>query len=127
MQGHLRLTAVLFASLLNFKHIFIYLAPPFLVFLFRAHCFPTPSRAFSPPRLIELATIVAIITTLSFGPFLLVSGPSGVLQIVDRLFPFQRGLNHAYWAGNVWALVSAADRVMVKCGSACNGLEVREH
>lgn len=107
----------MFAVLLNFKHIFIYLAPPYLVFLFRAHCFPPPSHSFSPAHLVELGTIVLGVTTLSFGPFLATGGVQGVAQIVSRLFPFQRGLNHAYWAGNVWALVSTVDRVLVRCAS----------
>lgn len=66
-------------------------------------------------RLVELGLLVTSIFALSFGPFLLASGPDGIRQIISRLFPFQRGLNHAYWAPNVWALVSAVDRVLVKC------------
>ncbi|GAA6023965.1 hypothetical protein JCM11491_003217 [Sporobolomyces phaffii] len=112
-QNNLYLCAGLFATLLNFKHIFIYLAPPFLVFLFRRHCFP-PGGRFQLDRLVELGFIVVAICGLSFGPFVVAGGVAQLEQIVARLFPFQRGLNHAYWAGNVWALVSAADRVLVK-------------
>ncbi|GAA6063187.1 hypothetical protein JCM10212_006853 [Sporobolomyces blumeae] len=112
-EGNVYACATLFATLLNFKHIFVYLAPPYLVFLFRRHCFP-PGGRLQLDGLVELGLIVVGICALSFGPFVIVGGPSQLAQIFSRLFPFQRGLNHAYWAANAWALVSAADRVLVK-------------
>ncbi|BGP40496.1 glycosyl transferase [Rhodotorula kratochvilovae] len=112
-DNNLYACAAHFATLLNFKHIFIYLALPYFVFLLRRHCYP-PGGKFQIDRVVELGLIVAGVCALSFGPFLLAGGPSQIKQIVSRLFPFQRGLNHAYWAGNVWALVSAIDRILVK-------------
>ncbi|SGY20657.1 BQ5605_C016g08115 [Microbotryum silenes-dioicae] len=118
-ENNLYLSAALFAVLLNFKHIFIYLAPPYFVFLLRRHCFSSGRQycaliGFLSDRLVELGALVTAVFAVSFGPFLLAGGPSAIRQIFSRLFPFQRGLNHAYWAGNVWAIVSTVDRVLVK-------------
>ncbi|CED85243.1 Glucosyltransferase-Alg8p [Phaffia rhodozyma] len=109
-EGNHLAGAALFAVLLNFKHIYIYLAPPYFVYLLRSYCFSS-NRAFLPRNLIKLGSIVVFVFFVSLGPFL-----RDLPQLGKRLFPFTRGLNHAYWAGNVWALVTFFDRTLLKFG-----------
>ena len=68
-------------------------------------------------RFISLANTVILVFLVSLGPFLLMGQ---LPQLLSRLFPFTRGLNHAYWAPNAWALVTAADRVLLKGASRCD-------
>lgn len=58
--------AFYFALLLNMKHIFIYVAPAYVVYLFRFYCL----RLGNPfVGLMKLALVVGSVTLLSFGPF----------------------------------------------------------
>jgi len=89
----------------------MYLAPPYFVYLLRAFCM-SPQGNILPSRFLALANIVIFVFVASLGPFLLMGQ---IPQLLSRLFPFTRGLNHAYWAPNAWALLTAADRVLLQC------------
>ena len=71
----------------------------------------SPSGYILPVRFLTLANAVILVFLLSIGPFAMMGQ---LPQLLSRLFPFTRGLNHAYWASNAWALVTTLDRVLLK-------------
>ncbi|KAF2875114.1 ALG6, ALG8 glycosyltransferase family-domain-containing protein [Massariosphaeria phaeospora] len=110
----LLLSGVLFAVLLCFKHIYLYLAPAYFVYLLRAYCldqrplFPYFRIRFL--NCVKLGAGIMSVFAAAFGPF---AFWGQLEQVFRRLFPFSRGLCHAYWAPNVWAIYSFTDRVLI--------------
>lgn len=101
----------LFAALLCLKHIYLYLVPAYFVYLLRTYCLGQNSiLRIRFGNSLRLAFGLASIFGAAFGPFLY----WGQLdQLLARLFPFSRGLCHAYWAPNVWAMYSFSDRFLI--------------
>uniref|UniRef100_A0A8C1ES90 Alpha-1,3-glucosyltransferase n=1 Tax=Cyprinus carpio carpio TaxID=630221 RepID=A0A8C1ES90_CYPCA len=69
--------ALLFSILLNLKHIYLYIAPAYGIYLLRCFCFTQSNadgslqwRSFSVVRLVTLGTIVLSTFSVSFGPFI---------------------------------------------------------
>ena len=132
------LGAFLFALLLTFKHMYLTLAPFYFFYLLRRFCFttikvPTDTATnsnareskvnqhkilqFSISSLLCLGTVVLITLIGPFIPFLINGNgqrqpKEQLLQIFSRLFPWQRGLCHDYWAGNVLALYLGMEKLM---------------
>ena len=104
-------SGILFSVLLCLKHIYLYLAPAYFIYLLRAYCLG-PRSIFDVKFLhcIKLGAGIGIVAALAFGPFMYYGQTS---QLFSRLFPFSRGLCHAYWAPNVWAMYSFTDRVLI--------------
>ncbi|XP_035216099.1 probable dolichyl pyrophosphate Glc1Man9GlcNAc2 alpha-1,3-glucosyltransferase isoform X2 [Stegodyphus dumicola] len=103
-----------FCILINFKHIYLYLAPAFFIFLLKNYCFKSTDgnvdfRRFSVKHFLALAAIGIVTVLISFGPFIYMGQ---LKQVLSRLFPVKRGLTHSYWAPNIWALYNFADRVI---------------
>ena len=107
----LLLSGILFAALLCLKHIYLYLAPAYFVYLLRAYCLG-PRSVFDIKifNCIKLGLGIGLVAGLAFGPFVYYEQ---MPQLLSRLFPFSRGLCHAYWAPNVWAMYSFSDRVLI--------------
>ncbi|CAK60630.1 unnamed protein product (macronuclear) [Paramecium tetraurelia] len=90
--------SLLYVILLSFKHIYIYVLPAFGVILLK-NC--------QIKQIISIGILSASLLLVIFLPFY-----QDIFQILKRLFPFQRGLVHAYWAQNFWSIYCAADKVL---------------
>jgi len=104
-------SGLLFATLLCLKHIYLYLAPAYFIFLLRAYCLG-PKSIFDIrwANCVKLGAGIIAIFGAAFGPFVYLGQ---IPQVLSRLFPFSRGLCHAYWAPNIWAMYSFTDRVLI--------------
>uniref|UniRef100_A0A673KGQ6 Alpha-1,3-glucosyltransferase n=1 Tax=Sinocyclocheilus rhinocerous TaxID=307959 RepID=A0A673KGQ6_9TELE len=122
--------ALLFSVLFNLKHIYLYIAPAYGIYLLRCFCFTQSNadgslqwRSFSVVRLVTLGTIVLSTFAVSFGPFIALGQ---LPQVLSRLFPFKRGLCHAYWAPNIWALYNIADKAFSILGVKFKLLDINK-
>ncbi|XP_025269356.1 probable dolichyl pyrophosphate Glc1Man9GlcNAc2 alpha-1,3-glucosyltransferase [Camponotus floridanus] len=96
--------AIWFAILLNLKHLYVFIAPAYIVWLLKSYCLNS-GKFFK--RLFTLGFIILAVLTASFGPFI-----TQLSQVISRLFPFKRGLVHSYWAANCWALYIGAEKIL---------------
>ena len=110
------LLALTFSVLVLMKHLFVPLAPIFGIYLLARFCVTkssTTKSSFSFARFAKLVSIAVLALAAAFGPFVMQPNPTEqVTQIFSRLFPFGRGLVHAYWAPNVWALYCGLDKIL---------------
>jgi alpha-1,3-glucosyltransferase len=114
--------ALLFCILLNMKHLFLALGPAYFVYMLRFHCLEPAANCWSISRSLSgffarfccLGFAVVAVFVMAWAPFFAEGGLAGIEQILKRLFPFGRGLCHAYWAPNAWVAYNLMDKVLVK-------------
>ncbi|KAJ1738341.1 glycosyl transferase [Coemansia sp. RSA 1086] len=120
LEGRDLLAGFTFAVLLCFKHIFMYIAPAYFLYLLRHYCLGDQGHPKTIAlQLSKLGLVVLAVFAIAFGPFWTM-GHIG--QVLARLFPFKRGLCHAFWAPNFWALYTFADRVLTIAARCFPGL-----
>ncbi|KAI6248906.1 Dolichyl pyrophosphate Glc1Man9GlcNAc2 alpha-1,3-glucosyltransferase [Erysiphe necator] len=104
-------SGLVFAVLLCLKHIYLYLAPAYFIYILRKYCLY--SDCILRVRITNCFKIgigLLVIFSIAFGPF---AYWGQISQLKSRLFPFSRGLCHSYWAPNFWAIYSVTDRVLI--------------
>ncbi|KAF4350501.1 hypothetical protein F8388_014962 [Cannabis sativa] len=105
-EGNDLMGGFVFAVLLCFKHLFAVAAPVYFVYLLRHYCWKRGFlRGFR--QLSAMGTVVVAVFVAAFGPFLYYGQ---IQQVISRMFPFGRGLCHAYWAPNFWVLYIILDK-----------------
>ncbi|XP_070033114.1 dolichyl pyrophosphate Glc1Man9GlcNAc2 alpha-1,3-glucosyltransferase isoform X1 [Nicotiana tomentosiformis] len=113
-EGKDLLGGFVFAVLLCFKHLFAVAAPVYFVYLLRHYCRGGFIRGFG--RLVIMGSAVVAVFAAAYGPFLyhgqLLSTLLQIQQVFHRMFPFGRGLCHAYWAPNFWVFYIILDKVL---------------
>ncbi|KAJ1942389.1 glycosyl transferase, partial [Linderina pennispora] len=124
LEGRDLMAGAAFAVLLCFKHIFMYIAPAYFTYLLVHYCMVykvvgksqrRPGKqqldiGASVANLAKLGALVVLVFAAAFGPF---AAMGQIPQLASRLFPFKRGLCHAFWAPNFWALYIFLDRVLI--------------
>ncbi|CAH8586553.1 unnamed protein product [Schistosoma rodhaini] len=109
IEGNYIVGSFLFTILLNFKHIFMYVAPAYFVHILMNYCLGKRELFNVVNRFIKVGSVVILVMTSSFGYFIYMNQ---LKQVFSRLFPFNRGLCHAYWAPNFWSLYNLVDKVL---------------
>ncbi|XP_018321330.1 probable dolichyl pyrophosphate Glc1Man9GlcNAc2 alpha-1,3-glucosyltransferase isoform X2 [Agrilus planipennis] len=114
IQGKYLKGAFWFTILINLKHIYIYMGPTYFVYLLHNYCFDKVHKSSSFKDLLnsfsfintaKLGAVVIGVFLVTYLPFIDQLG-----QVLSRLFPFKRGLCHAYWAPNIWAVYNVLDK-----------------
>jgi len=92
--------SALFCLALNYKQMELYHSIPFFIYLLK-QCYQQKNIFSQFLMLVKLGLVVVITFLFAWAPFLLSSDYEGLMQIVRRIFPFNRGLFEDK-VGNIW-------------------------
>ncbi|XP_057800243.1 probable dolichyl pyrophosphate Glc1Man9GlcNAc2 alpha-1,3-glucosyltransferase isoform X1 [Salvia miltiorrhiza] len=106
-EGRDLMGGFIFAVLLCFKHLFAVAAPVYFVYLFRHYCRGGFLKGFA--RLVLMGCVVLAVFAAAYLPFW---HYGQIREVLQRMFPFGRGLCHAYWAPNFWVFYIMLDKVL---------------
>jgi alpha-1,3-glucosyltransferase len=126
-QAYLK-AAVSFTILLLFKHVYLYYvnlmqAPAFFFFFLKHYCWD--NNKFSLKRLVVLGSTVLFILFIGLFPFI-----PHLTALLNRMFPWGRGLTNFIWAPNVWAIYKSLDLIatvavkIISSGGSTKGLNL---
>jgi alpha-1,3-glucosyltransferase len=107
-------SCVMFAMLLLSKHLFIVMAPIFAAYIISKHLLHASNRIVGVEIVLLCVAGPLAVAAAAFAPFFVTSGTMSdfVRQFCRRLFPFERGLVHSYWAPNAWAAYLTIDKAL---------------
>ncbi|XP_071717005.1 dolichyl pyrophosphate Glc1Man9GlcNAc2 alpha-1,3-glucosyltransferase-like [Rutidosis leptorrhynchoides] len=106
-KGNDLMGGFVFAVLLCFKHLFAVAGPVYFVYLLRHYCRGGIIRGFG--KLVTMGMVVVAVFVAAYGPF---AYHGQIQEVVKRMFPFGRGLCHAYWAPNFWVFYILSDKIL---------------
>lgn len=104
--------AGLYSILLNFKHIYLYVAPIYFIYILKFYVLDETKMKTRINKFFKVAIVTLVPFIIAFGPFVILGGFQQITYILGRLFPFGRGLVHSYWAPNAWAYYCSFDRLL---------------
>ncbi len=102
-QGRDVLGGALYTILVHAKHLYAVAGPLYAVYILSHDC----RRPHMLRRFLTHAATVLTISAMSLWPF-----RHHLHDLLARLFPFHRGLLHAYWAPNAYALYAFVDKAL---------------
>lgn len=102
----------LFVLTLHLKQTLLPLTPPIALHLLSTTLKSSPSLKHLLATLTALILTSLLTLTLLWAPFYTTPPLQTLKHILNRLFPFSRGLLHAYWPPNLWALYASLDKLL---------------